>query len=59
VEAESRPVFDHYVAIVPTIALQEGDDPMAFDTRSIEEKAIIPILAGEKDGKCFFLCYWI
>jgi hypothetical protein len=58
-ETGNRPVFDHYLAIVPTMALEENDDSIGFDIKLIENKAVVPALAGEKDGKCFFLCYWI
>lgn len=28
------------------------------DKKLIEEKQIIPVLMGEKEGKCYFLCFW-
>lgn len=30
-----------------------------LDLMLIQDKTVIPILLGEKDGKCYFICYWI
>ena len=84
-EAGRKPIFDHYVAIVPGIAyptkpnnIDKDNETYAFtdpqvgvknfssqeECRSELNKAMInnnivrPILLGERDGNCYFICYW-
>jgi len=40
--------FDNYV-----------DANKEIDTTLIKKKIVTPILLGEKDGRCYFICYWI
>lgn len=48
-EANNKPIFDHFIIISPNLAQQpEGCDYMP-----------IFALLGEKDGKCYFIYYWM
>ena len=73
-EANNRPIFDHYGIIVPSIQYNHesfydlngmivrhgsiDESGKALDRMLIKEKYFYPIVVGEKDGKCFFICYW-
>ena len=73
-EANNKPIFDHFGVIVPSIAykhkmfkgvsgiLQDyGTNELCckeLDKAFIKNKNFYPIIVGEKDGKCFFICYW-
>lgn len=52
---ERVPLFDHYMVLVPSMKNRSTKTDI-FD---IKEKNIIPIVLGEKDGKCYFISYWI
>jgi hypothetical protein len=54
-EANGKPIFDHYVVVVPS----DESSSSFVDATLIREQAIVPVLLGEKDGKCFFICYFI
>jgi len=74
-EANNRPIFDHYGIIVPSIQYNHesiydydgliirhntiDEAGKALDKILIKRKYFYPIVVGEKDGKCFFICYWI
>ncbi len=45
-EANHKAAFDHYVVVIPSY-------------KDSEMESRIPVLLGERDGKCHFLCYWI
>lgn len=84
-EASDRPIFDHYVVIVPGVdypskpnEITEDEvafgftDPNAgvkkFATQEecaselnkvlIKNGTVRPVLLGERDGNCYFVCYW-
>ena len=73
-EANDKPIFDHFGVIVPTIAYKNKmfnnengilqdyenleDATRDLDKIFIKKKFFYPIIVGEKDGKCFFICYW-
>ena len=73
-EANNKPIFDHFGVIVPSIAYKnnlfknDNDEVMDFatvdecqielDKVMIKKKLFHPVIVGEKDGKCFFICYW-
>lgn len=40
--------FDNY---------QDADKEV--DTNLIRKKLVTPVLLGEKDGRCYFICYWV
>lgn len=54
-ELENPSFFDYYMVMVPSIDSVTKEN----DMDSIKEKNIIPIVIGEKDGKCYFISYWI
>lgn len=54
-DLEKVPLFDHYMVLVPSMKNRSTKTDL-FD---IKEKNIIPIVLGEKDGKCYFISYWI
>lgn len=74
-DANNKPLFDHYGVIVPSISynllyitdesgtIQNFSNTMnaskALDKILIKKKIVFPILIGERDGKCFFICHWI
>jgi hypothetical protein len=52
-EAGGKPIFDHYIFVVPNIhPFLPQPEKRAMDG------IFLPILMGEKDGKCFFICHW-
>jgi hypothetical protein len=55
IDLESTPLFDHYMVLVPSFNSRQINQ----DLIDIKEKNAIPILLGEKDGKCYFISYWI
>lgn len=73
-EANNKPIFDHFGVIVPSICyrgtmfkgvsgiLQDHANNelccRELDKVLIKNKYFYPIIIGEKDGKCFFICYW-
>jgi hypothetical protein len=73
-EANNKPIFDHFGVIVPSIAYRNKmfknengilqdyavleDCQKEMDKMFIRNKCFYPIIVGEKDGKCFFICYW-
>jgi hypothetical protein len=54
-ELENPSFFDYYMVMVPSVDSMTKEN----DMDSIKEKNIIPIVIGEKDGKCYFISYWI
>ena len=73
-EANDKPIFDHFGVIVPSIMYKnkifKNEAGILQTFANVEEcnkeldKVLIkgnhfyPIIVGEKDGKCFFICYW-
>ena len=73
-EANNRPIFDHYGVIVPSIAYgrdglyDESGFFLKFNNVEMATKALdkilikgeyfYPVVVGEKDSKCYFICYW-
>jgi len=61
-EKGGKPVFDHYLVVVPGMGLQgeagRRQNPVASDNEMIMENLIFPIIVGERDGKCYFISYW-
>jgi len=62
-EANFKPIFDQFIAVVPGIAITwpnktKNSTKFNLDTMLIEEKCIHPILLGEKDGKVYFISFW-
>lgn len=73
-EANEKPIFDHFGVIVPSISYKnkmfknesgllhdygtQEECSKELDKVLIKNKYIYPIIIGEKDGKCFFICYW-
>ena len=61
-EKKGKPVFDHYIIVVPGMTVQgeyrKRHNPVATDAEMIMEDLIHPILVGERDGKCYFISYW-
>ena len=47
-EANYKPIFDHFIVVSPNFPERDG-----FTYQSIYA------LLGEKDGKCYFIYYWI
>ena len=54
-ELENPSFFDYYMVMVPSVDSMAKEN----DMDSIKENNIIPIVIGEKDGKCYFISYWI
>lgn len=51
-EINNKPVFDHFVFVCPKV------NGMAKKVKELVEEGIfMPILLGEKDGKCYFICH--
>jgi len=80
-EANFKPIFDHFVVVVPSVDLKISQENgkfyiinsignreyfnsihearMELDTMLIKEGRIVPALVGEKDGKCYFISFFI
>lgn len=54
-ELEKIPLFDYYMVLVPSTDKSDQEK----DFIAIRNKNIIPIIIGEKDGKCYFISHWI
>lgn len=54
-ELENPALFDHYMVLVPSTKSKSQEKD--FDL--VDNKNIVPIVLGEKDGKCYFISYWI
>jgi hypothetical protein len=54
-DLEKIPLFDYYMVMVPSTDNSDENK----DIIAVKNKNIIPILLGEKDGKCYFISYWI
>ena len=55
--ANNKPIFDHFLVVVPGLdcrAAFKEDDAMC-----IKLKYVCPVLLGETEGKCYFVCYAI
>ena len=73
-DANHKPIFDHFGVIVPSISykltyindesgiIQNFPDPTdagrALDKILIKKKLVYPIIVGERNGKCYFICHW-
>jgi len=53
-DADGKSAFDHYIVVVPSVAYPENLDNMLID-----KGVVTPILLGESDGNCHFLCYYL
>lgn len=53
-DMEKTPLFDYYMVLVPSTKNADYEKDI-FD---IKNKNSIPIIIGEKDGKCYFISYW-
>ena len=53
-EIGGYPIFDYFAVVVPSI-LENFEE---FDNFVLRENSLMPIVLGEKDGKCYFICYW-
>ena len=62
--ANGKSIFDHYIILMPSFAeVQTGkygalkplESPLFWDMLGDE---FIPVLMGEKDGKCYFICFY-
>lgn len=63
--------FDHYMVLIPSIdycketidiASENNQDIEVvkyLDMELIRKEHLVPILLGERDGKCYFLSYWV
>lgn len=69
-QLNGKPAFDHYMVMLPSVALDSSimqsfcfskfiTTPYDAHRIFIKEKASLPIILGEHDNKCYFLCYWI
>lgn len=54
-DLENPSFFDHYLVL----AASTNDINNDQDLENIRENNTIPVLLGEKDGKCYFISYWI
>ena len=54
-DLENPSFFDHYVVLVASTNNSSED----MDIENIHKNNTIPVLLGEKDGKCYFISYWI
>ena len=50
--------FDHYWVLLPTVGCGDEEE-LQFDVRLLESQKIIGALVGEKDGKSYFVNYWV
>lgn len=55
-EVGGRPMFDHYLAIIPEI---NESRTISEIKNNIQRERIVPIILGERSGKCYFICYMV
>ena len=64
-DAAGKPIFDHYLILTPSFARVNIDKrgntsvkatPNYWDL--IKNNECVPILLGECNGKCYFICYY-
>lgn len=53
-ELENPSLFDYYMVLVPSVLNRTPEQ----DLNNIKNNDVIPVVIGEKDGKCYFLSYW-
>lgn len=61
-DLNGQATFDHFIVMVPTIDYGFSQDLVAdkfFDLMLLKNESFTPILLGEKDGKCYFVSYFI
>lgn len=61
-EANYKPVFDNYWVLVPHVSLTNYREKAYCDSINDEltkSDKILPVLLGEKEGKHYFISYWI
>lgn len=54
-DLENPSFFDHYIVLIASH--KEADEHQ--DIENVQRNNTIPVLMGEKDGKCYFISYWI
>ena len=67
-----RALFDHLLVVWPQADLTarfrlcERQDSRVWDAFQgeaydslLKERKLIPVLLGERDGRCYFICYWM
>jgi hypothetical protein len=73
-ENAGKPIFDHFMVLVPGInfpkatLMKANGDKQKFesieacnkgiDLEFIAQKVTVPVLLGEREGKCYFICLW-
>lgn len=53
-----KPAFDHYKVLVPTVQIKDCVQRKNFEEDLIKSNLMKSVVVGEKDGKCYFICYW-
>lgn len=53
-----KPAFDHYKVLVPSVQIQDFIQKQNFEENLIKSNLMKSVVIGEKDGKCYFICYW-
>lgn len=53
--ANNKPIFDHFLVVVPSLENLKPDQ----DIQNIQCHSSCPVLLGEADGKCYFICHII
>jgi len=67
-----RSLFDHALVVWPEVDLSthfklyERQDERVWDVfqrecydHLVQQRELVPVLLGERDGKCYFICYWM
>lgn len=50
--------FDHYWVLLPTVGCGDEEERQ-FDMRWLKSQKMVGALVGEKDGKTYFVNYWV
>ncbi|NIQ13924.1 MAG: hypothetical protein GTO02_05825 [Candidatus Dadabacteria bacterium] len=58
-DINGKPLFDNYLVLVPSIKYDGSYDSLRnLDMNLIKNRDIVPVLLGERNSKCYFLCYF-
>ena len=65
-EAANKSVFDHYIVLIPSFAVVEVGRRGELKPKTapnywelIKNGENTPLLIGEVNGKCYFICYYM
>lgn len=49
-------LFDHHIVVMPTPL--HSENRIAVDLDAVAKKSVSPLVLGEREGVCYFICRW-